>query len=100
MTTYRWTGAAGDHNFQNPKNWNPEGVPTYPPEIDAPRTTGYFDDMMEVANRNWAIRILDGHRRYELAHRPPVNLVIDALVVLQLQQLDMPTVGVGIKETV
>ena len=27
MATFTWTGAAGDGNFQNPANWNPQQVP-------------------------------------------------------------------------
>lgn len=27
MTTYRWTGNAGDDRFDNPLNWEPNGVP-------------------------------------------------------------------------
>lgn len=32
----RWTGATGDADFQNPKNWEPEGVPATVEEMDHP----------------------------------------------------------------
>lgn len=32
-TVYEWTGAANDHDMQNPLNWTPNGVPRTPDEV-------------------------------------------------------------------